>query len=179
MFKFLFVFLLIACSFYTSLAYSATDGTLGPTSTGSTTISITIPTLVRITDVQDLNLGTFTGSGDLSADDSVCVYTNLSAATYKITAVGNGISSAFTLKNAADVTIPYLVYWNDQPNTSGEVELDSGVASGTQDGANTSSQTCVGPGNNANFRVRILEASLLAAPPEVYTGTLSLLVEPI
>jgi len=179
MFKFLFVPLLVASNFCAGLAYSATDGTVGATSTGSTTISITIPTLVRITDVQNLNLGTFTGSGDLVADDSVCIYTNLAAATYKVTAVGNGLASAFTLKNAANDIIPYSVFWNDQPNASGGVELSTGVASGTQDGANTNSQTCVGPGNNANFRVRVLEASLLASPPEVYTGTLSLLIEPI
>jgi hypothetical protein len=175
--KYLLLLVVVLLGFIASRVESATDGSLGPTSTGSATISITIPTLVSITDVQNLNLGTFTGSGDLSADDSVCVYTNLPAATYKITASGNGDDSAFTIKSVSDVTIPYEVYWNDQPSPGG-TELTSGLASATQSGANTSSQTCDGDGNNANFRVRILEEHLAASPPAVYTGTLSLLVEP-
>jgi hypothetical protein len=172
----LVLFLLISLCIGTT--YSATDGTLGATSSGSVEISLTIPTLVRITDVQNLDLGTFTGSGDLSANDSVCIYTNLEAGTYKITASGDGTGGAFEVKNGSNVTLPYLVFWNDQPSPSGGIALDSGTASATQGGADTNSQTCSVLGNNANFMVRIVEAVLQGAVPDVYTGTLSLVIEP-
>jgi hypothetical protein len=174
----LILFLLVMLWIGIGTTYSATDGTLGATSSGSVGISITIPTLVRITNVQNLDLGTFTGSGDLSANDSVCIYTNLSAGTYKITASGDGTAGAFEVRNGSAVSLPYLVFWNDQPSPSGGIALVSGTASPTQGGADISSQTCSGLGNNANFMVRMLESVLQGAIPDVYTGTLSLVIEP-
>ena len=52
-----------------SSAWAATQGSVGTTSTGTVGLTVTIGTLARISDLDDLDLGNFTGSGDLSDND--------------------------------------------------------------------------------------------------------------
>lgn len=159
-------------------AFGATDGSLGATSTGSSTVTVTVPNLIRITGISDIALGSFSGSGAMTGFDDVCIYTNLAAGTYQVTATGSGTSSAFTLASGGN-TLAYSAYWNDTSGTNtGEAQLTATTPLTTQSGANTSSETCSG-GTNARFRVLIAEAALLAAQAGSYTGTLTLAVEPM
>jgi hypothetical protein len=155
----------------------AADGTLGSTSTGVSTVTVTVPDLIKISSVADISFGTYAGSGDLNANDDVCVYTNKTGGAYRVTGTGSGAAGAFTLASGGN-TLSYAVFFNDQSGTTGEQSLTAGTPLGSQSGANTSSLTC-GGSNDANFHVRIVEANLLAVPSGAYTGTLSLLVEPI
>lgn len=161
-----------------SNGFAASDGSLGDTSTGSLSLSIEIPTKVRITGISDLNVGTFSGSGDLNVNDNVCVYTNAESGEYKITASGNGIGNAFTVKDDAERTIPYEVYWNDANGTTGNVQATSGSVITSQGNADTTSQTCTGS-TNANFQVIVRELDLQTKMAGTYTGTLTLLIEPM
>lgn len=170
-------FLIAACALLIPTLARAADGTLGTTSTGTSTVSVTVPNLVLITDVGNLALGTWSGSGDEEGDDDVCIYTNKAAATYFVTASGSGAASAFTLASGGN-TLAYEVYFNDQSGTTGETQLTTTVKSGAQTGADTTDQDCNGGGLNANFHVVIPEANLLAAPSGAYSGTLTLLIEP-
>jgi len=170
-----FLAFLAFCS-STAPLQAATDGSLGASSTGDTDISLTVPDLVKIGGISDLAFGSYTGTGNISQDDDVCVWTNVTTADYVVTASGSGTASAFTLTDGSE-TIAYQVFWNDVAGTSGSVELSTGVASATQTGANTTALDCSG-GVNANFQVTMSQSVLLAVAPNSYAGVLTLTIEP-
>jgi hypothetical protein len=76
-------------------AFAATQGDLGPTSEGSLNITLTIDALVQISALDDIALGPYTGGGNLTGADNLCVYSNNGG--YDITATGNGNGGAFEL----------------------------------------------------------------------------------
>jgi len=161
----------------TPLAYGASDGSLGATSTGTSVISVTVPNLIKISGMADIAFGTYSGTGDLNGNEDVCVYTNKASGTYRVTGSGTGGGGAFTLQSGGN-NLAYNVYFNDVAGTTGEAALTAGSALNSQSGASTSSQTC-GGSNNANFHVEILSTNLLAVPSGAYSGTLTLVVEPV
>lgn len=141
----------------------------------SVTMSVVIPATIRISDIADLQLGTFNGVNDLVLGDSVCIYKN-SGALYSITAAGNGAGGAFTLTDGTR-TVPYSVTWQDNVGT---VTLVSGVPANARGNAFTANTTCNNTGsNNATFTVRVLKADLLnALQAGTYSGVLTLMVAP-
>jgi hypothetical protein len=166
--------LVLGTSLPISSVEAAQDGTLGATSTGSTDMDVTIPGLVRITGVGNLDFGNYTGGSAPSLYEPVCVYTNDASGNYKVTARGTGASYAFTVDDGNGHTIPYSVSWDD---FSATISLSPDTASTTRSGANTSSQTC-GGGNSARFQVSFTASALLSKPAGTYTGTLTLIIEP-
>ena len=152
------------------------DGLLSSDSLGSTPLSLSIPSLVKLSGIENLNFGNYIGPGNAVLADDVCVYTNLSTGQYKITARGSGSSYAFTLTNGTQ-EIPYTVRWNNSTGTSGNVDLSANTTSSTFTGANTSSVTCSG-GNSANFQVTISQNALLSVKAGSYNGILTLIVQP-
>ncbi|MDC0359041.1 hypothetical protein OAO01_09515 [Oligoflexia bacterium] len=158
--------------------FPATDGSLGVTSTGSTDLSITVPIQVKISHVANLTLPSWTGApGSIATSDDLCIYTNDSAAVYRVTATGDGSGGAFEVSDLLTNTMSYKIRWNDQTGTTGNVELTSGSQSAQQSGANTTAQDCSG-GDNANVEILIENSELTLTPSGTFTGTLTLLVEP-
>lgn len=164
------------CALAPSSALAATDGQLDSTSTGDTFISLGVSNLVRISGIADLNFGTFGGSGNSSRDDDVCVWTNQSGGSYKVTAQGDGTLHAFTVTAGGD-PLPYSVRWNNTTGTSGNSALTADTISGAFTGASTTSSTCAG-GATANFQVIFSSADLLSARPGTYAGVLTFIVSP-
>lgn len=157
--------------------YAATDGLLGTSSTGTATVSVTVPALIKISGMDNMAFGTWPGSGDLNDNQNVCVYTNKAAGTYRITGTGDGSGNAFTMASGGN-TLAYSVYYNDATGTTGEQLLTAGTPLTGQSGAHTTSQTCSG-GTNGNYHVEVLETDLLAVPSGDYSGLLTLVVEPV
>lgn len=157
-------------------AHAATQGAVGSTSTGSVSISVTVPNLVRLTNLDDISLGTWSGTGDMSGSDNVCVWST--TRKYAITATGSGTSGAFTLTNggASPSTLAYSVEWKDTSGAASGSALTTATAL-TGQTSNVTSTTC-GGGTNATLLVKILEANLAAAPAATYTGTLTLVIAP-
>lgn len=160
-----------------SQSYAATDGSLGATSTGTTDLSLSISDMVRVTGMADFSFGNYGGSGTATLDDNICIYTNNPTGQYVVTATGDGAGSAFTVDDNNSHVIAYTVRFNDQTGTSGNVALTTNVASATQSGANTTSQTCAG-GNTANIEISITQSALMSVPAATYSGVLTLVVEP-
>ncbi len=154
---------------------SATQGSLGPTSTGTLNINVAIPNHVRISQLDDINLGTWDGVTDpLAGFDDLCVYSSTRA--YKLTASGSGAASAFTVSDGGTNTIAYSVTWRDENNVS--QALTTGVQVSNIP-ANHNSVTCNGGGNNnARVTVSMTAANLGAAVAGTYTGVLTLTVAP-
>jgi|GEM_PF-811099 len=175
--------LMVSSGILSGPVYSATQGTLGATSTGSVTISVTKPARANISDLNDLTVASWvTGGGTQVLTDDVCVYSTRPSGGYTIRATGSGAASAFTLANGANL-LAYTVIWNSGgvgalANTG--TALTNNVTSATLTKAARDSSTCIGtvPGPTARLVVTILATALDAAVDGTYTGTLTLLITP-
>ena len=98
-------------TFAAANAFAATDGTLGATSQGTLEITLTIDPLVQISALDDIPLGNYTGAGNMTGGDDLCVYSNNGG--YHITATGNGNGQAFELIGAG--TPASLIRSNGRP----------------------------------------------------------------
>ncbi len=135
-------------------------------------IALTIPDLVQVSGLNDINLGTWDGIGNQSNSEDICVYRN-SSGSYAITFTGSGGGNAFVLTNVG-VDLAYSVTYFDGSTT---VSASTGIALTGRTGHNQSSTICSG-GTNATIAVSILENIIRSAPPAVYSGTLTMLVSP-
>ena len=163
-----------------SVASAATQGTLGATSTGSITITVTKTARAKISNLNDLTLSAWEeGNGNVQLTDDVCVYSTRPNGGYKIRADGNGNNNAFTLANGANL-LPYTLSWNSGgvgglSNTG--TMLTAGTTSGAFTKASTISPTCSG-GDNARLIIDIAAQSMMAAVEGSYVGVLTLIVSP-
>lgn len=161
-------------------ALAATDGTPGPTSTGTVTINATITPEVAISDLDDF---TFTAtmlqtavntSADASLSDNVCVWSNNIDGGYFITATGDGASNAFTLTDGTR-TAAYTVEWTGL--TGGQVALTSGTKSSKFISAATAPDC--GGSTSATLEIGLANATIAAMEATTtYSGVLTLLVTP-
>jgi hypothetical protein len=162
-------------------AYGATDGTVGATSTGTSTVSLTIPEYVIVRNMNDFAFGNWNGTSALDTNDDIAISGNDDQGTpsYQVTLSGSGASSAFTIARTSPAspaaTIAYTVAFNDQTGTSGGVAATATTAITNQTGINQALSTTT---TNANIRVQIALATLQAAPYGTYSGTLTIVVQP-
>ncbi|MDD9900171.1 MAG: hypothetical protein OXT65_04260 [Alphaproteobacteria bacterium] len=157
-------------------ALAASDGSLGSTSTGTSDVSLSIAAVYQITGLADLALGAYAGTGNMTGNDDVCVYTNDASGNYNVRITDSSTLSAadFSVQNAGSTSdIPFTVSWDDGGGASA-VTYNTQLASANAD---TSSTTCSG-GTNANFAVDLLQADLQAAPADSYSTTLTIVIEP-
>jgi hypothetical protein len=154
-------------------AFAATQGSLGATSQGTLDITLTIDPLVQISALDDIALGTYTGGGDITVGDDLCVYSNNGG--YDITATGNGTGQPFELIGTTE-NIPYTVEWATTAGAGTGTALTAGVALPDQGGTFTTPDCGGTP--NAQVIVTVADADLASAPSDSYTGVLTLLVAP-
>jgi hypothetical protein len=144
------------------------------TSTGRLDVSLEVPALVRISDLDDIALGAFDGTS-LAGTDSVCVWSTTRG--YTITA--SGAAAGFELTGAASGdTLAYSVQWADDAGENSGTAMTAGIAL-TGRAANAISPTCNGGNSlNATVIVEVSDTDLAAAPADTYAGTLTLVVAP-
>jgi len=164
---------IVALGLLSGSVIAANDGSLGVTSTGDLTITLDIANLVRVSNLNDINLGIYAGGGaGLAGADTFCVYRN-GAGNYNINMTGDGTASAFTLANGAN-TVAYSVDFVNGATTTG---MATGTALAGQTGANTVSDTC-GGADNVSVNVAVSNAALASAPAGNYSGVLTMVVAP-
>lgn len=157
-------------------AVAATDGALGATSSASSTVSLTIPELVRVSGVKDMNLGAFSGSS-LSANTDLCVYSNATGG-YQVRISDNNAQAGFALASEdSDSIVPISVAWNNTAGTSGAQIVGRGAAV-VATGADTKQADCATNGANANISIDVNKAAMMAAAPGSYAAILTVMVEP-
>lgn len=155
----------------TSMAFAATDGTVGATSTGTSVISVTIPKLIRARSFSDFTTASYSGTGDINQNDDLNISKNYTG-TYKVKATATG--GAFALDSGSQ-TIAYVPYFNDATGVTGRVALTYNTDLTGQ----TGSATTLGAATlNANLSIEVLEANLQAVDAGTYTNTISLLFTP-
>lgn len=157
-------------------AQAATQGTLGATSTGSVTITVSVPNRARITNLSDITIANQDPNTAINSAQNVCVWSNTATKNYTVTATGSGVSSAFTLANST-LTVPYSVEWAGSTGQTSGTALTAGTASAafTSGAAN---QACT-TGNSASLVVNMSTGDLGSMQSQTnYTGTLTLVVTP-
>lgn len=138
-------------------------------------LSVTIPAIIRVGNVDDIVLGLFDGVNDQSGIDTLCVYRN-GGTLYSVVLTGSGAGGAFTLANGV-VTVPYVVTWDDG---NGAVPVTPGATLLNRDNAFNGNSSCnAGAADSATLGVNLLASDLLSAMvPGQYAGTITILVAP-
>jgi spore coat protein U-like protein len=156
-------------------AMAATQGTSGATSSGSADITLTIANVIQISNMTDFTF-TYNGAGStLSVSDPICVYTNVTAGTFDVSATGTrtgdgGAGNGFIIDdNAVGTanTIAYTVGVNGTPLTAGATAVP--VA-----GADTASATCAN--TMSSLTIAMAEGDVQAVPAGTYDGTVNITV---
>jgi hypothetical protein len=153
-------------------ALAASQGQLGPNSNGSVNITLNLPDLVRISDLDDISIN-FSGPSDIGTDD-VCVFSN--TGNYSITATTVENSYQLTAGPPNTDTVTYSVEW---ATSSGQITgtpllYNTALTNRSTSGANPA---CSG-GLNATLIIRVSDTDVGTAINDTYSGTLLLSVAP-
>jgi hypothetical protein len=131
-------------------------------------------TQIIINQLDDISLGTWSGSGNMTGNSKHCVGTSPNNRNYLITATGSGAAAAFTITNGT-TPLAYTVSYKER-GSAAWTDLTSGVASGPYQGWRL--DRCQAGRERQRVRVRFFAANLIAATAGTYNGTLYLLVAP-
>ncbi len=157
-------------TFFNTSVWSATDGSLGDSSEGTSVITIIKDDAVQISGVDDLEMGI---RGSLteaqSVSDDLCVFSSTGA--YNLTVSSANFFFALTDSNT-NTNIIYSLTWTT--DTTRAITINTALTSIIGD---ASSLDCSG-GTNASLGVTILPANFNSADPGSYRDTVTLLIQP-
>lgn len=171
-----------------SVSHAATQGTTAMgQSTAALDLTVTTGLVARVNGLDDIDLGAWSGTGDMSGSDDLCIGRSgvgfFGQGAYRMRLDGDGDPAdinAFTLTNGVD-TLYYDVFFNDQTGSAGQIPVTAGVMFSSQQGGGFGQILNVLFGcvvENASVTVQLPEANLLASPMGTYTGTLTLVLIP-
>jgi hypothetical protein len=167
-----------AGGFACSPALAASQGSLGATSTGSITITASVPNRARITGLTDVSFLNQDPATPASSAEDVCVWSNTATKGYTITATGSGSGNIFTLSNGSG-TVPYSVEWAGSSGQTSGTALAAGTASASLTSTAVDPTCSSAPAASASLIVKMVPADLgTMSAGSNYTGTLTLLVTP-
>lgn len=161
---------------FTAQAQGGSTGT--DTDTSNFRIDLKVATVVRISGLNDINIGDYFGGGSLLQEETFCVYANTAGSDYTISITGTNqdVAGAFFVADAAVVkTIPYLLQFKADVTAGAGTTVALAALSGV---GNNSSSVCSGV-DNAKLTLSATAVDLAAALPDVYNDTLTLLVAPL
>lgn len=165
--------------YYTgTFSLTAIGGVWGSATDSDTfTVDITIQARpeVMISRLDNLNLGTHSGLGDIYAEERFCVYSSSGGGSYNMTISSTNQDGGgnFFLDGALG-QIPYDLDFIDQGSGPGTTSVGSGTLSGF---GNSADPDCNGS-NNATLSVFIRERDLQRSKSGTYSDRLTILVEP-
>lgn len=132
---------------------------------------------VQISGLDNLNLGSHSGVGNINREENFCVYSTSASGSYNLSVSSSnqdGGGNFFLDGTAGQPPIPYNLFFIDSGTGPGSQAVGNGTLSGF---GNSSDQFCNGA-NNATLSVSIQEAVLQQALSGSYTDTLVILVSP-
>ncbi|MDB5674477.1 MAG: hypothetical protein JWM65_1459 [Sphingomonas bacterium] len=166
-------------SFCATGADAATQGSLGATSTGTVTITATVPNRAQITGLSDISFTNADPTTSASSAQNSCVWSNTATKGYSITASGSGTAGAFTLTSGALAPVPYSVQWAASSGQTSGTALATGTALTGLTSTATRPTCSSGPATSSSLVVAIAASDLQDMVASAsYTGTLTLLVTP-
>lgn len=145
---------------------AANDGEVGVSSTGDLEVRLMIPDLIRLSGLQDIDLGTYSGDGqDLTGSSTACVRRN-SAGSYSIT--GTSANGSYQMVSGSE-SIPYTVTWGGAVLVYNTPLINQVADSG-------SLNSC--PDVQDRLEITVQGSDMDAVPSGAYTDTLILMVAP-
>lgn len=146
-----------------------------PSARNTVTLNITLPDSIQITQVDNINLGTFDGINDVTGTDDLCVFRK-GGGLYGVTITGSGAGGAFMLTTGASM-IPFSVTWND--GTGAQAVSPAVLISGLTNTYTVDPYCSGGAASNATLGVQVLANDILNAATAVgtHTGILTITVE--
>jgi len=154
-------------------ARAASQGGIAAQSQGTILISMISSGLVRISKLNDINLGSWTG-GDMTGTDTLCAFSSTWGYTLSASSQ-HGIGTGFRLTDGSGSFVSYDVEWRDSFNR--QFALQNGVNTPFLWGI-AFSTTCNFVGTNARLNVRVPAANLAGKVAGTYTDTLTLVIAP-
>ncbi|WP_373097249.1 hypothetical protein [Zhongshania sp.] len=139
------------------------------------TVALTIPPLASIAQLDDIDLGDWSGSKGMSAETSVCVWS--SSRAYAVTAMStNPVDGDFTLAGPNASHIIYTVEWTDasaNPRALAHGQSTGSLASPAKSAKCSDADALAAP---TKFKVSIHQRELARATTGRYSDTLQLVV---
>jgi len=157
---------------FSELAISATQGGIGSESTATSSVTLDLPELIRVSDLDTLVFPSWDGTNNSVASDAICIYDN-SGGQYSATFTGSGTGGAFSLTNGTEEAT-YSVLYSD--GGFPEFPISGGLVSGLS-GAHQTLLNCNGT-TNGSISLIVQSTTLATFPVGIYTGTLTMLVAP-
>lgn len=162
-----------------SMAAHAADGTLGATSNVDMNVQVTIPSLIKIHSVSNVDLGTYSVGTAPSATSNFCVWGNVNTYTMTITSANPSGTSEPQMTDGSEF-VPYDVYFDDNgAATAASDAVTSGSVLAPATPYATTGGTITGNCANASVFISVPEANLQAVSAGAYNDTMTLLVAPI
>ncbi len=157
------------------IAGQAMAGTLGDTSSDNSVVTLEIADKVQITNVDNISLGAYSGTGALTGETEYCVHRN-GGDNYTVKLTTN--TGAFQVTSATtSENINFAMKVDGDTDASDGEALTYNTASSGMAGSAT---TNCGGGDNGALEVSFAQADLLAvSSANDYTATVTILVEPI
>tara|TARA_R110002111_G_scaffold139222_3_gene204997 strand:+ start:1296 stop:2285 length:990 start_codon:yes stop_codon:yes gene_type:complete len=155
----------------------ATGGSSGTTThSRNLVLRVTVAEIVRVSSLDNVLLGNWSGSGDMQGDETFCVYSNNDSAGYTIDfSSPNKSGNVFRLGN--DTLTEFVEY--DLVFADSALGTGTAVGRRTVSGTGSNSAADCGSVDNARISVNVSAASLGAATPDSYSDTITLLVAPL
>lgn len=154
-------------------ARAASQGGLAAQSQGTILISMISAGLVRISKLNDINLGSWTG-GDMTGTDTLCAFSSTWGYTLSASSI-HGIGTGFRMTDGSGSFISYEVQWRDSFNR--QFNLQHGVNTPFLWGI-AFSTTCNFVGTNARLNIRVPAANIAGKVAGSYSDTLTLVIAP-
>lgn len=168
--------ILIVLALFSPAAPGAGDGPLDSDSSGSSLITLSLLETVQISNVKDIPLGTYAGSGDVQSNTTFCVY-RAGGGDYSLTLSADTGDFAIDSGTTGD-SIPFAAKVDDDLDPSdGQTVSYNTVTSTALSGSATIG---CGGSDNASLEVYIAETDLQSASSASdYQATVTLFVEPL
>lgn len=138
-----------------------------------TSLSLAYGQDVQVTGFSDLSFGTYSGTGEVTASDGVCVYKSSGTSKYKVSPTGSGSGGSYELTTTGG-TLAFKFEWRQSGGAWRNINANG---SRNYNGANSSSTNC-GGSDNAEYQIVIAANALDAANPGAYSGSVTVVIEP-
>lgn len=154
-------------------ADAASDGTLGATSDGDVTISMSVSDLVRITGLDDITLTDLNTDGVFDGSDDFCVGSNKASMDYNVT-LDVASETSFVLTGASD-NVSFTPTFDD--GTTSENTFAENTPHATT--FNTTSTDTDGTCNTPNTTLSILTEDADGKISTSFSGSINILIDPV
>lgn len=158
-------------------AQAARQGSLGSTSSGTVSISVSVPAQARVSGVRDMEFAEAASEVLPTRSRVICMSSNSLARSFRIAAIGSGSEGALELSNGSH-TLAYSVRWS-LPENPGAGSLPAMDPPDGNIDASPSQLECRSGTGLARLTVAIDDPRRRSVETHApYTGTLTLLLSP-